>query len=81
MKKMIEQYVILDMKGNLVENIEDMETTSLRVYNREISATISKIDTGNSDMSLHIAQACVAACDEYVPLEPEVREEIDDGSD
>ena len=79
-KKMIEKYVILDMKGNLVEDREDMKTGALRVYNRELSGTIIKIDTGDANMDLHIAKACIDACEEFIPLEPEQSEGDDENS-
>lgn len=67
MKKMIEQYVILDMDGNVVENIEDINAgvNTLRIYDRERSSSIGKIDTGSSDLNLTIAKACIDACNNY----------------
>lgn len=84
-KKMIEQYVILDMDDNIVENKEDVkaEVNSLRVYDRGNRATIARVFSEDLervfsedlDFNLHIAKAIVAACDEYVPPEPELEPE------
>ena len=69
-KKMIEQYVILDMGGNVVDNIEDINAgvNTLRIYNRETSNTIVKIDTTIAELNLFIAKACIGACNEYSPV-------------
>lgn len=76
-KKMIEQYVILDMDDNVVENKEDVtaEVNSLRVYDRGNRATIARVFSEDLDFNLYIAKAIVAACDEYVPPEPELEPE------
>ena len=73
-KKMIEQYVILDMDDNIVENKEDVkaEANSLRVYDRGIRATIARVFSEDLDFNLFFAKEIVAACDEYVPSEPEL---------
>ena len=72
-KKMIEQYIILDMDDNIVENKEDVkaEGTVLRVYDRGIRATVARVFSEDLDFNMFIAKAIVAACDEYVPPEPE----------
>ena len=73
-KKMIEQYVILDMDDNVVENKEDIkaEVNSLRVYDRGNRATIARAVSEDLDFNLFIAKEIVAACDEYVLPEPEL---------
>jgi len=78
-KKMIEKYVILDMAGNVVDTIEDInvEVTTLRIYNRETSHSIVKIDTALGELNLFIAKACIDACNEFIPLEPETTEDGD----
>ena len=73
MKKMIEQYVVLDMNGNIIENPEDFRSHEhkLRVYDRERMSTLVTVHSGNLDMDLYAAKACVNALDEYVTPEPE----------
>ena len=89
-KKMIEKYVILDMNGNVVEEKEDVAVFSrekpprvfdshelkLRVYDRERMATIITMHSGDLDLDLYAAKACIASLDEYVPQEPEPEEEV-----
>lgn len=72
-KKMIEQYIILDMDDNIVENKEDVkaEGNVLRVYDRGIRATVARVFSEDLDFNMFIAKAIVAACDEYVSPEPE----------
>lgn len=72
-KKMIEKYVIFDMDGNVVGNIEDITSpvNTLRIYDREKSSTIIKVDSGDAYLNLYAAKACIAACDDYIPLENE----------
>ena len=56
----------------------------LRVYDREFRRSIAKADTLDKYFNFHIAQAIVDACDSYVPPEPpepEVENEVNDGSD
>ncbi len=71
-KKMIEQYVILDMDDNIVENKEDVkaEANSLRVYDRGNRATIARAfseDVKSTNKHLDLKEACnlLNAYDKY----------------
>ena len=90
-KKMIERYVIVNIDNEVVTAVEEInpkyhvmvksEDDILRVYDREERKTIVKIDSGDKACNFFIAEAVVAACDEYVPPEPEEDIPIDGGDD
>lgn len=94
MKKMIERYVIINAENEVVTNVEEIrsktrmmykpEDNILRVYDREERKSIAKMNTGDRVLNFVIGEAIVAACDEYVPPEPETEPEDDttvDGGD
>ena len=90
-KKMIERFVILNIENEVVTSVENIEANHgmvynpkgdvLRVYDREKTRVISRVDVGDKIFNLHIAEAIVEACDSYVPPEPdETPEEGDENS-
>ncbi|MBE6505618.1 MAG: hypothetical protein E7Z73_07770 [Methanobrevibacter millerae] len=90
-KKMIERFVILNIENEVVTSVENIEANHgmvynpkgdvLRVYDREKTRVISRVDAGDKLFNLHIAEAIVEACDSYVPPEPdETPEEGDENS-
>ncbi|MBQ6351112.1 MAG: hypothetical protein IJI42_09315 [Methanobrevibacter sp.] len=90
-KKMIERFVILNIENEVVTSVENIEANHgmvynpkgdvLRVYDREKTRVISRVDVGDKLFNLHIAEAIVEACDSYVPPEPdETPEEGDENS-